>query len=97
MESEKQNQPPQQFGMRAEGLQRLRDAAPAMRLTLTLLGRDSWAWPVYGGSDGRLYVDVEPRADRQPKICTKLDNAFDGEPDTPVHADFTFVPRRDTW
>lgn len=193
MGSEKQNQPPQQFGLTAEGLQRLRDAADpnkahayewyvianinapeermertpelksaiqaytaldyadkrlgvtkdgiaavdliirydgrewisedrlkldsfksdtvvaaaiaeirkttgaAMRLTLTLLGRDSWSRPVYEGSNGRLYVDVEPRAGYQPKICTKLNDAFDGEPDTPVHADFVFKPRRDTW
>lgn len=69
----------------------------AKRLTLTLLGRDGWSRPVYKGIDDRLYVDVDPRADCQPKICTKLDNAFEGEPDIPVHADFTFVPRRDTW
>ena len=69
----------------------------AMRLTLTLLGRDSWSRPVYEGSDGSLYVDTDPRADRQPRICTKYRNAFDGEPDTPVRADFTFVPCRDTW
>lgn len=69
----------------------------AMRLTLTLLGRDGWSRPVYEGRDGRLYVDVEPRADYQPKICSKLGNAFDGEPDVPVHAEFTFVPCRDTW
>lgn len=69
----------------------------AMRLTLTLLGRDGWSRPVYEGSGGNLYVDVDPRADRQPKICTKYRNAFDGEPDAPVHADFAFVPRRDTW
>lgn len=69
----------------------------AMRLTLTLLGRDGWSRPVYEGSDGTLYVDVDPSADHEPKVCTKLGNAFDGEPDTPVHAEFTFVPRRDTW
>lgn len=69
----------------------------AMRLTLTLLGRDSWSRPVYEGRDGRLYVDVDPSADRQPKICTKLGNAFDGEPDVPVRAEFAFTPHRDTW
>ena len=55
------------------------------KLTLTFLGRDSWSRPVYEGSDGNLYVDTKHR------------NAFDGEPDTPVHADITFVPCRDTW
>lgn len=52
---------------------------------------------MYEGNDGNLYVDVEPRADWPPKICTKYRNAFEGEPDTPVHADITFVPHRDTW
>ena len=67
------------------------------KLTLTLLGRDSWSRPVYEGSDGNLYVDTDPCADRQPRICTKYRNAFNGEPDIPVHAEFTFVPHRDTW
>lgn len=66
-------------------------------LTLTLLGRDSWSRPVYEGDDGNLYVDVAPRADRQPDICTKYNNAYDGEPDTTVHAEFSFIPFRDTW
>ena len=30
------------------------------KLTLTLLGRDSWSRPVYEGSDGNLYVDTDP-------------------------------------
>ena len=68
----------------------------AMKLTLALLGRDSRARPVYE-SDGRLYVDTDPCAGRPPRICTKYRNAFDGEPDTPVKAEFAFVPRRDTW
>lgn len=68
-----------------------------MKLTLTLLGRDSWSRPVYEGNDGNLYVDVDPRADCPPNICTKYRNAFDGEPDMPVKAEITFVPRRDTW
>ena len=68
-----------------------------MDLTLTLLGRDSHSRPVYEGDDCNLYVDVDPRADRPPHICTKYRNAFDGEPDTSVKAEVTFVPRRDTW
>ena len=68
-----------------------------MKLTLTLLGRDSWSRPVYEGNDGNLYVDVDPRTGYQPKICTKYRNAFDGEPDMPIKAEITFVPRRDTW
>ena len=68
-----------------------------MKLTLALLGRDSWSRPVYEGDDGNLYVDTDPRAGRPPRICTKYRNAFDGEPDMPVEADITFVPRRDAW
>lgn len=68
-----------------------------MKLVLTLLGRDSWSRPVYQGDDGNLYVDVDPRADSQPNICTKYNNDFDGEPDTPVTAEIAFVPCRDTW
>ena len=68
-----------------------------MKLTLALLGRDSWSRLVYKGGDGRLYVDTDPCADRPPRICTKYRNDFDGEPDTPVKAEFAFAPRRDTW
>lgn len=67
-----------------------------MELTLTLLGRDDWDRPVYRGSDGRLYVDVEPRA-CCPHICTKSGNDFYGEPEVPVETEPTFVPSRDTW
>ncbi len=66
--------------------------------TLVLLGRDSHDRPVYEGlADGRLYVDTEPRKDRGPHIRTKYRDAFDGEPDDLVEADFRFVPQRDTW
>ena len=69
-----------------------------MKLTLTLLGRDSWSRPVYEGDGGRLYVDVDPiDTGMEPSIYTKSGNSFDGEPDTPVHAEVLFVPHRDTW
>ena len=50
-------------------------------------------------TNGRLYVDVDPMADRGPKICTKYMNAFDGEPDCHVKPEisFDFIPHRDTW
>lgn len=70
------------------------------QLLLVHLGRDSWSRPVYKcPTDGRLYVDVEPREDREPHICTKQSNAFDGEPCDPVpeNALVTFIPHRDTW
>ncbi len=68
------------------------------KMTLNYKGRDSWSRPVYEAG-GNLYVDVDPRKDRKPRICTKYNNEFDGEPDMPVseNIQFTFVPRRDTW
>lgn len=67
-------------------------------LKLKYIGRDSWERPVYD-CDGRLYVDVIPRAKYKPEICTKHDNAFDGEPDTPIDESVTvdFSPYRDVW
>ena len=67
-----------------------------MKLTLNYKGRDSWSRPVYE-ADGRLYVDTNPSKRFPPKICTKYNNAFDGEPCDPVTAEFEFVPHRDTW
>ena len=68
------------------------------KLQLRLLGRDSWSRPVYG-CEGKLYVDIDPRADRQPDICTKQGNDFDGEPCDPIPEwmEVEFLPHRDTW
>jgi hypothetical protein len=73
------------------------------KLTLIHKGRDSWDRPVYE-CEGRLYVDVDPRDGRKPEICTKLNNEFDGEPDTPIEVmkhckgvEIEFIPCRDTW
>lgn len=66
-------------------------------MTLWLKGRDSWDRPVYMDTTGRLLVDVDPRKNRKPDICTKQGNDFDGEPCDPVQADFIFLPYRDTW
>ncbi len=68
------------------------------KLNLTYKGFDSWDRPVYE-CEGRLYVDVDPRKDHGPDICTKNDNAFDGEPDAHIPADteVTFIPERMTW
>lgn len=67
-----------------------------MKLTLNYKGRDSWSRPVYE-ADGRLYVDTDPRKCFPPSICTKCNDAFDGEPCDPVTAEFEFIPCRDTW
>lgn len=64
---------------------------------IILMGRDSWGRPVYGDMNERLLVDVDPRKDRAPHICTKQGNTFDGEPCDPVEGDFDFIPYRDTW
>lgn len=42
-------------------------------------------------------MDVEPRKNRAPIICTKNNNEFYGEPDTPISEDTQeeFVPMRD--
>lgn len=68
------------------------------KMTLTYRGRDSWSRPVYE-CDGRLYVDVDPRPGRNPDICTKNGNQFDGEPDCPIAegTEVEFSPCRDTW
>ena len=68
------------------------------QMLLILQGQDSWSRPVYKGPDGNLYVDVNPRSDWEPNICTKYQNDFDGEPDDPVKdVDFIFTPCRDVW
>lgn len=68
------------------------------QMLLILQGRDSWDRPVYKGPDGNLYVDVDPRKDWGPNICTKYQNDFDGEPDDPVEGmDFIVTPCRDVW
>ena len=68
------------------------------KLTLIFKGYDSWDRPVYE-RDGRLYVDTDPRSHRSPQICTKYNNEFDGEPDTPISEDVKveFTPFRDVW
>jgi len=48
-------------------------------------------------ANGKLYVDVDPRKQFMPNICTKNNNSFDGEPLDPVSAEVEFVPYRDTW
>ncbi len=67
-------------------------------LTLTFKGYDDWDRPVYE-SEGRLFVDADPRSDHGPDLCTKSNNDFYGEPDMPIRTDIevTFVPNRITW
>ena len=84
--------------MKAAGNMSHEEFCAAPKLTLRLLGRDSWDRPVYE-CDGKLYVDVDPRRSRPADICTKYGNAFDGEPCDPIPENtiIEFVPERDTW
>lgn len=72
------------------------------KLVLNYIGLDSFGRPVYE-NDGKLFVDIDDRNDRKPRICTKYNNAFDGEPDTPIEyidkyksAEIEFAPERHT-
>lgn len=84
--------------MKAAGHMSYEEFCSAPRLTLRHIGRDSWDRPVYE-CDGILYVDVDPRKSRNPDICTKQNNEFDGEPCDPVPYGtiFEFIPDRYTW
>ena len=73
-------------------------------LALKHKGRDDRDCPVYIDENGRLWKDVDPLPDIQPKLCTALYNTFDGEPDTPMEyiskyrgMPVVFLPERDTW
>ncbi len=72
-------------------------------MTLNFKGYDSWDRPVYECNE-RLFVDVDPRSFRSPEICTKCNNEFDGEPDTPIevmekykNVKVIFNPQRIVW
>lgn len=72
-------------------------------LFLNYVGKDGFNRPIYENSN-RLFVDVEPRKDKEPEICTVLNNVLGGEPDTPIKyikkykdAEIDFSPKRITW
>lgn len=74
------------------------------KLVLTHIGRDNWNRPVYKDGEGQLFVDVDPRSHMPPELCTKCENLFDGEPDTPIshmpqysRVRISFIPGRDVW
>lgn len=84
--------------MKAAGYMSYEEFCDRPILTLHHIGRDSWDRPVYE-CDGKLYTDVDPRRSRNPKICTKQGNEFNGEPCDPVpdRTILAFCPERDTW
>lgn len=76
----------------------------ANKIILKLIGRDSWDRPVCIDESGKLWKDVDPSADHPADLCSSVNNAFDGEPDTSMNsirkyrdAEIIFVPKRDTW
>ena len=68
------------------------------QIILTYVGRDSWSRPVYI-HEGVYWVDVEPRKDHKPMLCTKMHNQFDGEPNNHMQEgiEVIFEPACDTW
>lgn len=73
------------------------------KLVLEYVGNDNFDRPVYK-NENKLFVDVDPRKGKNPEICTKLNNCFDGEPDTPIQymrkykdMEIEFLPQRVTW
>lgn len=59
-----------------------------MKKTLTHVGRDSWSRPLYRDENGRIWVDVEPRSNYAPCLCTITDA---GEPCDPMRPDMQAV------
>ena len=73
-----------------------------MKKIFKFSGYDNWDRPVYEGEDGTLLVDTDPISNRPIKLCTKCNNQFNGEPDTPIQYtkyknDKITVDRRVTW
>lgn len=71
------------------------------KLVLNYIGLDSWSRPVYKDENNKLFVDVDNREGRNAEICTKYNNIFDGEPDTPIEyidrykdLEIEFLPKR---
>lgn len=74
------------------------------KLVLQYISNDKYNRPVYKDENGNLFVDTDPRKDRYPQLCTKLNNAFDAEPDAPIRfikrysdVKFIFKPERVVW
>ena len=67
------------------------------KLQLTYIGIDSHSRPVYEDKNGNLWKDTDPRSHVPPSIYSAYRNAFDGEPDVPIHVPYTLLPKRKTW
>lgn len=57
------------------------------KIQIRYIGHDSWSRPVFETRKGSLLVDTnmsDAFNDREMSLCTKCNNEFDGEPDSPV-------------
>lgn len=70
---------------------------------MDFVGYDNWERSVYR-YDGQLFVDTNPREGAKNSICTKYNNEFYGEPDTPIYAiskykdkNIVYMPKRIVW
>lgn len=57
------------------------------KIQIRYIGHDSWSRPAFETRKGSLLVDTnmsDAFNDREMSLCTKCNNEFDGEPDTPV-------------
>lgn len=66
-------------------------------ITMKYIGTDSHSRPVYEDETGKLWKDTDPRSHVPPSLCSALNSAFDGEPDTPFRGEFKLLPKRITW
>lgn len=69
---------------------------------LRFLGTDTHGRQVFEDQDGRLWKNTEVFTHRVARLCTVLNNDFNGEPDTPMeaiesyrNAEILFLPKED--
>lgn len=67
-----------------------------MTKVLTYIGDDSWSRQVYQDENGRLWKDTDNRRKWLGRLCSVVNNEFDGEPDCHMRADIecVFIPER---
>lgn len=63
-------------------------------LKLKPIGTDSWSRPVYEDQNGHLWKDITLGSNK-PKLCSALNDAFDGEPDIPIRRPFTILSKKE--
>ena len=63
-------------------------------LKLKPIGTDSWSRPVYEDQNWHLWKDIT-LGSNNPKLCSVLNDAFDGEPDIPIRRPFTILSKKE--